>query len=66
MKDFKPTHFIEQYVPNEEYEKTALIKFAFTECLTMNFLQEQLYVTVHTGCFKTVAIFKIKLKNKAA
>lgn len=63
MKQFNPTHFIEQYNPREEYKDVSNKQFEFTLCLPLEHLPSQLQNTKDCITLKTVAIFKIQFKQ---
>jgi hypothetical protein len=58
MKNFKPTHFIEQY-------NTLITKGCnHTNIHKISFLADSLKFTANTFGLKTVAIFKIQFKKQ--
>jgi|GEM_PF-6057097 len=58
-----PTHFIEVYNPTKDYKFEGVRHTNQTNCLCVRYLDKQLKITTDTKCFKTIAIFKIKLKK---
>lgn len=65
MKNFKPTHFIEQYNAKEEYRSDTGPNEHFTEVMPLDYLprREEFMKTITT--LKTVAIFKIQFKDSS-